>query len=174
MKTTELYDLAHDGNVEAIAKWLDARPDDLNAFMDDGMAPLHVACMFGHETLVRYLIGRGALVNLNAMNSSRVTPLHLAVGFRDETIAAQIAQLLIASGAELNAPQDGGQTPLHHAVARGSSHLVEVLVRNGADPFLKDGLGRSSSDLARELPPEKSVEEIQAALKGAFSLSFES
>jgi uncharacterized protein len=174
MKTTELYDLAHEGNVDAVANWLQARPDDLNDFLDDGMAPLHVACMFGHETLVRYLIGRGALVNLNAMNSSRATPLHLAVSFRDEQVAGRIARLLIANGAEMNAPQDGGQTPLHHAVARGSSHLVAELIDEGADPFLKDGFGRSPADLARELPGDGGGEEIRASLKRAFSLPFES
>ncbi len=176
MIENELYDLVHAGDLPGVSKWLDQTPDDLNNFVSDGYAPLHVACLFGHEAIVHHLINRGALVNLNAMNASRATPLHLAVMFRDEETAKRMALYLLNNGAELNAKQDGGQTPLHHAVARGSVILVKALIEEGADPFFEDDLKRSPTDIAKELKGESAeqVDEIRSSLKRAFSLPLES
>lgn len=146
--TNELYDAAHVGDVKEIRSWLSQNFDHLNDEVSDGLTLLHIAAAFGQEELVSFLLDRGALVNKNAKNQSRETPLHLAVLFRDEDTAARIADRLIANGAELNAPQKGGQTALHHAVARGSKVIAETLVQAGADPMLKDQNGLTPMDLA--------------------------
>lgn len=169
MITHPLYDCVHAGDVEGVRAWLDPRIEDLNQDIGDGYAPLHVSCMFGHEALCRFLVERGALINLNAVNASGATPLHLAVSHRDEAIAAKIADFLIRHGAELNAPQKGGQTALHHAVARGSAKLVGVLIDAGADPFLKDAHGRAPVDLARALELDEVRNVILDKLKAVFS-----
>ena len=173
MITSPLYDYLHSGSLDKVRQWLDQRPEDLNAYVSDGYTPLQVACMFGHEAVVSFLLDRFALVNTISDNQARTTALHLAVSFRDEDVAARIAELLIANGAEMNAPQKGGQTPLHHAVAKGSLKVVEVLVLSGADPFLKDQQGRSAADLAKELSGDFPKDEIRATLKRAFSLPLE-
>jgi ankyrin repeat protein len=170
--THPLYDPVHAGDINLLKSWLDKNPQDLNAPIGDGYSALHVACLFGHEILVSYLLDRHALVNLNAENTSGATPLHIAVMFRDTDIASRIATRLIDNGAELNAIQKGGQTPLHHAVARGSLKLVKLLVTAGADPFLKDEQGRAAADLAREIDSEDAAL-IREALKGAYSLTLE-
>ena len=45
--------------------------------------------------------------------------------------------LLLASGANINARDGTGQTPLHWAAVRGSVACIETLLRNGADPTLQ-------------------------------------
>lgn len=164
MITSPLYDPAHGGDVEKVRAHLDAHPEDLNSFISDGYSLLHIACSFGHEKLVAFLLDRRALVNLNADNRSKTTPLHLAVSFRDEAIALRLTHLLMANGAELNAQQAGGQTALHHAVGRGSAELAKVLIDAGADPFLKDELGRSAMDVAKDVGNA----DLQAVLKAVF------
>ena len=166
MITNGLYDPTHRGDVAAVVEWLRTYPDDLNAPIGDGYTPLHVAALFGHETLVRELIADGALVNVEASNASHANALHAAVCFRDEEIADRIARVLIECGAELNSPQAGGVTALHHAVNRCSLKLVQTLIEAGADPFLKDDQGRSPSDLAKLLAEPQ----MSTALRGAFSL----
>lgn len=146
---TPLYDLAHAGDADGVRSWLAQHPDDLNADIGDGYTLLHVACLFGHESLARMLVERGALVNSNARNDSRATPLHAAVAYREESTAARLVDLLVANGAELNSPQHGGQTALHHAVGRGSVPLTKLLVGLGADPHLKDELGRAPAGIAQ-------------------------
>ena len=155
--TNEFYDAAHNGNVSEIKNLLAKDFDQLNAEVSDGLTLLHIAAAFGQEELVSFLLDRGALVNKNSSRPSRETPLHMAVLFRDEETAARVADRLIANGAELNAPQKGGQTPLHHAVARGSKPIVETLIQAGADPMLKDEMGRSPMDLANRDEPMKAL-----------------
>lgn len=152
MIKTHIYDAAHVGDVAEVRTWLASHPQDLNANVSDGLTLLHVACAFGQEELVAFLLDRNARVNVNAENSSRETPLHLATLYRDDETAARIVDRLVANGAELNAPQKGGQTALHHAVARGSKPIVETLILAGADPMLKDEMGRSPMDLSNGDP----------------------
>lgn len=161
MITNELYDITHAGDLQGVVKWLDEKHDDLNANISEGFTPLHVACMFGYEPIVHHLVSRGALVNANARNDAEMTPLHLATAFRVEETARRLIQFLVAHGAELNAKQKGGQTALHHAVARESKILTETLIEEGADPFLKDDQGRSAKDLA-------TTDELKDILKRAF------
>lgn len=169
MITNELYDITHAGNLEGVSKWLDEKPEDLNADISDGYSALHVACMFGWEPIVHHLVKRGSLINQNARNASQTTPLHLATMFRVEATAKNLILFLLDSGAELNAKQAGGQTPLHHAVARGSIPLVQTLILEGADPFMRDEQGKSPNDLASA----NKDEEMRLALKRAFSLPLE-
>ena len=148
MIKNQVYDAAHVGDINEVGAWLKTHPQELNSNISDGLTLLHVASAFGQEELVAFLLDRNARVNINAENSSRETPLHLATLYRDDETAARIVDRLIANGAELNAPQKGGQTALHHAVARGSKAIVETLILAGADPMLKDEMGRSPMDLS--------------------------
>lgn len=167
MIETTVYDPAHKGDVPAVEAWLKEHDGALNHTISDGFSLLHVACTFGQRNLVSFLLGRNALVNRNAENSSRATPLHLAVVYREEVVAAAIADKLIEYGAELNAKDADGQTPLHHAVARGSQLLVATLIEAGADPFLKDLQGRSPADLAKDLSHDNPAtsDQIRETLK---------
>ena len=177
MITSELYDIIHNGDLSKARAWLEARPQDLNADISEGLTPLHVACLFGAEQIAYFLIDRLALVNMVAANAAETTALHLAVGYREEEVAARLVNTLVAHGAELNAKQAGGLTALHHAVARGSLKLVTELITLGADPFLKDHQKTSAADLARRLQEgaerPAQIAEIREALKGAFSLPLE-
>ena len=155
--TNEVYDAAHVGDVDGVKAWLSKNQGKLNEDVSDGLTLLHIAAAFGQEQLVAFLLDRNALVNVNAKNPSQETPLHLAVLYRDDETAARVADRLIANGAELNAPQKGGQTPLHHAVARGSAAIVETLIQAGADPMLKDQTGLTPMDLSKFDEPIRAI-----------------
>ena len=47
------------------------------------------------------------------------------------------------AGADVNAKDEGGQTPLHRAALRGHKEIVELLIANGADRNAKDLNGRT-------------------------------
>jgi ankyrin repeat protein len=54
---------------------------------------------------------------------------------------ADIAELLIRLGAEVNAREVNGRTPLHHAANNGHLEVIDVLVRHGARLAVRDNGG---------------------------------
>jgi len=57
------------------------------------------------------------------------TPLHWAAHHGHK----EIAELLIANGADVNAKNEGGFTPLHSAASLGYKEIIELLIAKGAD-----------------------------------------
>ena len=61
-----------------------------------------------------------------------------------------VADWLIRKGADVNAANDNGNTPLMYAAERGYREIIEVLILNGANTALKNNAGKTAYDLARE------------------------
>ena len=79
------------------------------------------------------------------------TPLHYAVGEgRNE-----IAKLLIAKGADVNAKGKFGSTPLHFAT---SKEIAELLIAEGANVNAKDERGKTPLDLAIQVKNPKTAD----------------
>ena len=58
-----------------------------------------------------------------------------------------IAELLIAKGADLNAKDDWSQTPLHRAVEKNSKEAVIILISKG-DLNAKEHMGQTALQFA--------------------------
>lgn len=72
----------------------------------------------------------------------------LALHYAAEAARAEIVRDLIDAGAPINDQNNSPKwTPLHFAAANGSK-IVDVLLEEGADKSLRDGLGRTPADLA--------------------------
>lgn len=88
------------------------------------------------------------------------TPLHLAIYFGHK----DVAEVLLAKGAELNAVNDNGDTPLHKASFIGREDLVMLLIQYNADVSVINGEGR----LPRDMTPSNEVgDEIAKLLLAA-------
>jgi ankyrin repeat protein len=75
------------------------------------------------------------------------TPLHFAA----QEHAARVAEVLLEEGAEVDAPNVYGNTPLFVAVfnSRGRGTLIELLRAHGADPHHVNDAGQTPVGLAR-------------------------
>jgi ankyrin repeat protein len=56
--------------------------------------------------------------------------------------------VLLAAGADVNATQHGGFTPLHGAAQHGDVEMVELFLSAGADPTIRVPDGGTPADLA--------------------------
>jgi ankyrin repeat protein len=56
--------------------------------------------------------------------------------------------LIEECGAEVNARDGNGYTPLHHAAARGDNQLIDYLIDQGADVMLLSRKGQTTADMA--------------------------
>ena len=134
------------GKFDVVAHLLYLRPDAVNEYADDGFTPLGLACYFGQFEVARYLVLKGADVNLPSNNGFHVFPIHSAAA-GDYT---DITRMLIDNGAKVNVKQQAGATPLHSAAQNGNLELLILLLENGAETDARMEGGKLPADLARE------------------------
>ncbi|WDF56624.1 ankyrin repeat domain-containing protein [Mucilaginibacter sp. KACC 22063] len=141
-----LFEASAAGKFDAVAYLVQSQPDSINDYAPDGFTPLGLACYFGHLEVAKYLILKGADVNLPADNNFRVAPIHSAVAGN----FTAITKLLIENGANVNVVQQAGSTPLHAAAQNGNLDILILLLENGASVDARMEGGKLPADLARE------------------------
>jgi len=77
-----------------------------------------------------------------------LTLLHQVALFGENKVAT--ASLLLDGGADANAADIAGQTPLHYAAGLGDKGLVSLLLSSGADPNLRASDGASPAARAKQ------------------------
>jgi ankyrin repeat protein len=145
----DVFEAAAIGDAGRLRTLLDEDLSLANAWSDDGFTPLHFAAFFGHPEAARLLIERGADLEARATNrefAPNAAPLHSAVAAGQRVVI----EVLLDAGADVNAVQHAGYTPLLEAAQSGDSELVELLLERGADPDAQLDDGRTATDLARD------------------------
>lgn len=108
---------------------------------------VHYASKFGRDEILEYLIMKG--LDVNKKDSNGQAPLHLSsegslsimkiAGISGPqslpvyTASEKSVKLLIKSGADINAANNSGETPLHLAAQFGHLKITELLISEGAD-----------------------------------------
>ena len=151
-----LFEASAAGKFDVVAHLVYQHPEAVNFYSGDGFTPLGLACYFGQYEIARYLVLKGADVNLPSNNGFKVYPLHSAVAGN----YTQIARMLIENNAQVNVKQQAGATALHSAAQNGNIDLLILLLEHGADANVRMEGGKLPSDLARE----KGFMEIAEAL----------
>ncbi|KAF8366758.1 trp-4, partial [Pristionchus pacificus] len=96
----------------------------VNSKSKTGEAPLHLAAMNGHVKVVNCLVQDHA-ASLEAITLDNQTALHFAAKFGQ----LAVSQTLLALGANPNARDDKGQTPLHLAAENDFPDVVKVFLK---------------------------------------------
>ncbi len=143
----DIFEAACVGDDARLKNILDADPAQVQMFSGDGWTALHLAAAFGTPDSARLLIQRGARVDAVSRNSQRNQPLHAALALSQN---AEIIAALLAAGADANAVQVGGYTPIFSAATGNRMDLAETLVKHGANPHHRDEQGKSAAEFARE------------------------
>jgi uncharacterized protein len=144
----DVFEAAALGRLTRLEALLDADPELATARSADGFTALHYPAFFGvgdAAAATLALIAAGADVNARSANPFSVLPIHSATaGNHDDVVA-----VLIDAGADVNATQRHGWTPLHGAAQNGSLPSVERLLAAGADPEARNDDGTSAIELAQ-------------------------
>jgi ankyrin repeat protein len=141
----DLHEAATLDAADRVGALLDAGAH-VDARSPDGFTPLQLAAYFGAPAAAALLIERGAHVDAVADNPQQVTALHAAVAGRHP----EVVRLLLAAGAQPDARQHGGWTPLLAAAQHGDAEMVEALLDAGADPTAANDEGVRPAELARQ------------------------
>ncbi len=142
-----IFEAAALGDVARVRALVDGDAALARALAPDGFHPLGLAAFFHHPEVVQFLIEAGAEVSAPSRNAMQVTALHSAVADEGDS---ESALALIAAGADPNAKQRHGWTPLHAAAQTGDRMVVAALLAAGADPAVAHDGGKRAAELARE------------------------
>ena len=135
-----LIDAAKTGNFEAAEDAFESGANINAVERDTGTTPLIAAADEGHLEIAEALLAAGA--DVNASDRRDYTALHYAANggaiidgcFIKLFSYPDMVALLIEAGAELDAVDTFGCTPLRRAVGSGHLDSVQLLLAAGADP----------------------------------------
>lgn len=129
---------------------------DINAASPQGETALMLACIKGHLGYVRRLIALHADINRPGW-----TPLHYAAS-ADHPDSVDIATILLAHHAYIDAQSPNHSTPLMLAAQYGSEAMVDLLLDAGADVQLRNQQGLNAVDFAHKSERNFMVQKLQA------------
>ncbi|RLN40065.1 26S proteasome non-ATPase regulatory subunit 10 [Panicum miliaceum] len=144
----DLFSAAESGDASALAS---LTPADLSLRNKDSRSLVHVAAAAGHpqarkedfHSLESDMLGLGfdggdaAAGVLNAKDEEGWAPIHSVAS----TGNAQIVEILLERGADVDLTTDGGRTALHYAASKGRLNIAEKLIAHGAKVNKKDKFG---------------------------------
>jgi len=116
------------GNIEFVNLFL-SKGADVNAKDNNGITPLYKASSMGHYEVVKLLLANGA----NDYNGGLIGSAY----FGD----IEFVNLFLSKGADVNAKDNNGITPLYKASSMGHYEVVKLLLSKGADVNAKDNNG---------------------------------
>ncbi|QDU42184.1 Ankyrin repeats (3 copies) [Symmachiella dynata] len=143
--------------IEAVFAGTDVEYSYESSLIHDNLVH-EVSCK--NTSAIKRLLASG--VNLNRRGRYSLSAIACAAE-TDET--GEIIRLLVTAGADVNLPDARGTTPLFVAVDVAIDGAIQtnkptfdwsavaVLLESGADPYLKDGRGKTVFDVARAYGP---------------------
>lgn len=147
LKDLDIFEAAAVGNCERLRHLIAQDATSVRAVSADGWTPLHLAAAFAGPEPVTLLLEHGAHIHQFSHNPLRNQPLHACISLNN---SVDVVRVLLEAGADVNASQHGGYTPLLQAAAAGKKEIALLLLESGARPDCVCDRGKSAADYATE------------------------
>lgn len=151
-----------------VCKYLIDKGANIHCKDEDGYMPLH--CLYEHKDaeVTKLLLQNGAAEDINMRTISNRMPLHIAA----EGDCPEIIDLLIQYGADVEAKDEYGYTPLCCAADARNAENIEALLNNGANPDVINGDGNTPLHMiiAAGGSSSNAVKCVNTLIKGGASL----
>ncbi|KTF88881.1 hypothetical protein cypCar_00042086, partial [Cyprinus carpio] len=144
----------------AVVKALLQKGAHVDATAKDGQTALHIAVENCKPQVVQMLLGFGANVQLRG-GKAQETPLHIAARVKE---GERVAEMLLKSGADVNAEQQNGETAMHVAARHGALQMIRALIPEGGDVTWKSKVGENPLHVAVRHCHARVVEEVLNSL----------
>ncbi|EDX08262.1 GD11707 [Drosophila simulans] len=153
-KIHRVHDAARDGGLLALQQALDRRKFAIakNDISPNGSTPLHVAVLFGHTDIVRYLASRFPETMTITDNDGR-TPLHYAATIKDNGHFYNMLLQLGANPKSLDKLGHSAEFYLDKDKAKNILNYTELLNIFGAEELENQLLNDQGKDTGGREPP---------------------
>ncbi|KAJ8033227.1 Ankyrin-1 [Holothuria leucospilota] len=128
----------------AVVRALLQKGAQVDARTKDNYSALHIAVQYCKPLVVQTLLGYGAQVQLKG-GKAEETPLHIAARVKE---GEKVAEMLLKSGADVNATMSNGETAMHVAARHGHLKMVQALLEEGADVECSSKVGENPLHVA--------------------------
>ncbi|TVY51550.1 Ankyrin repeat-containing protein C6C3.08 [Lachnellula cervina] len=124
----------------------------------------HFTASKNNLDIARTLLDSKPPASVRVKDKRGVYPIHRAAAVG----SVPMVELFIKHRSPLNASDDAGQTPLHHAIAEGHGDTAVALLKAGAETDKKDGDGFTALELAPDAQVKKYI--VQSAEREGIEL----
>ena len=141
-----IHESCKTGNMRELNQWLSLGVD-LNQKDDNGYAPLHYACEYGHEDVIRKLLDRKAKVNL-LTKATLMSPMAcLILGRLNDRLSepelVRTIGVLRKAGGDINPTSEEAVPPIKAVITRGNLELLDFFMSLHVHIFVEDSDKRS-------------------------------
>ncbi len=141
LNETALFRAVEGQQLEIVEQLLKAGAD-VSLAKKGGETPLMLAAERGDEAIAKLLLDHKADVNQHS-NDGQTALMAAADRWKPDMM-----RLLLSHGAQI-APRTISGTVLHTAAASGDPECVDVLLKAGADPSVKNNVGKTAARMSR-------------------------
>lgn len=137
---------------------VEADPSRINADHPIGGSTMHAAATGGAGSDIWRVYAATADPNGMPRGAAGASPLQAALRYRDLPVAEMTAATLLGNAADPNPPSTIEDPPLHIAAHRGSTEMLEMLIRHGAVVEKRNRDGLRARDVAERAGHTAAVE----------------